>query len=433
MLLMPKANRRPGQPVASLADHGEPILKGRHGNIPSNVAGAVALAPHRNGMSRMGRFRLIDWMEKAPAPARVSAVPALVRSYVHGELTLEAREVIEATLTLLVDDPSPDVRRALAEALSIHETAPRHLIVALSQDLPAIAEPIFRRSPCLIDAELTAAVAFGAPSIQTAIASRPWISFEVADAIAAEGDRAAVLAMLANDGADLDGDAFATIAARLGGDGDVREALFARRDLPLAVRQSLISALGEKLSRFLVGRAWMAPKRAGVVLREACDKATVFLAGSADEAELAALVEHLRASGQLTTALLIRAMCEGHIRFLEAALARLSGLPAPRVYALLIDGRPAALRALFSRAGLPERSHAAFLAALDVWRELDYDGRDGDEPRFGRRMIERILTRYQEFAPGEVDDLLAMLRRLAAEGARTAARDMLTTRRRDAA
>lgn len=381
----------------------------------------------------MGRFRLIDWMEKAPAPARASAVPALVRSYVHGELTLEAREIIEATLTLLVDDPSPDVRRALAEALSIHETAPRHLIVALSQDLPAVAEPIFRRSPCLIDAELTAAVALGALSIQTAIASRPWISFEVADAIAAEGDRGAVLAMLANDGADLDGDAFATIATRLGGDGDVREALFARRDLPLAVRQSLISALGEKLSRFLVGRAWMAPKRAGVVLREACDKATVFLAGSADEAELAALVEHLRASGQLTTALLIRAMCEGHIRFLEAALARLSGLPAPRVYALLIDGRPAALRALFSRAGLPERSHAAFLAALDVWRDLDYDGRDGDEPRFGRRMIERILTRYQEFAPGEVDDLLAMLRRLAAEGARTAARDMLASRRRDAA
>jgi uncharacterized protein (DUF2336 family) len=380
-------------------------------------------------MSRMGRFRLIDWMEKAPAPARASAVPALVRSYVHGELTPEAREVIEATLTLLVDDPSPDVRRVLAEALSIHETAPRHLIVALSQDLPAIAELIFRRSPCLIDAELTAAIALGAPSIQTAIASRPWISFEVADAIAAEGDRAAVLAMLANDGADLDGEAFATIATRLGGDGDVREALFARRDLPLAVRQSLISALGEKLSRFLVGRAWMAPKRAGVVLREACDKATVFLAGSADEAELVALVEHLRASGQLTTALLIRAMCEGHIRFLEAALARLSSLPAPRVYALLIDGRPAALRALFSRAGLPERSHAAFLAALDVWRDLDYDGRDGDEPRFGRRMIERILTRYQEFAPGEVDDLLAMLRRLAAEGARTAARDMLAKRR----
>ena len=377
----------------------------------------------------MGRFRLIDWMENAPAPARASAVPALVRSYVHGDLAPEAREVIEATLTLIADDPSPDVRRVLAEALSIHETAPRHLVVALSQDLSVVAEPLFRRSPCLIDSELVAAVALGAPSIVKAIACRPWISFEVADAIAAEGDREGVLAMLANTGADLDGEAFATIAARLGGDGAIREALFSRRDLPLAVRQSLIAALGEKLGHFLVGRAWIAPKRAGVMLREACDKATVFIAGSADEAELAALVEHLCASGQLTTALLIRSMCEGHIRFLEAALARLSGLPATRVYALLIDGRPGALRALFARAGLPERSHAAFLAALDVWRELDYDGRDGDKPRYGRRMVERILTRYQEFAPGEVDDLLAMLRRLAAESARTAAREMMAARR----
>ena len=35
-------------------------------------------------------------------------------------------------------------------------------------------------------------------------------------------DRDAVLAMLANPGADLDGEAFAAIADRLGADGDVR-------------------------------------------------------------------------------------------------------------------------------------------------------------------------------------------------------------------
>ena len=63
----------------------------------------------------MGRFRLIDWMDNAPAPARASAVPALVRSYVHGDLTPDARDVIEAALTIIADDPSPDVRRALAE------------------------------------------------------------------------------------------------------------------------------------------------------------------------------------------------------------------------------------------------------------------------------------------------------------------------------
>lgn len=383
----------------------------------------------------MGRYRLLDWMDKAPAPARAAAVAPLVRSYVHTDLTAEAREVIEATLTLLADDASPEVRRSLAEALSIHENVPRHLVVALAHDLPAIAEPILSRSPCLIDAELIDAVSLGTTAVRRAVASRPWISYEVADAIVATGDREAVLAMLANGGADVDGDTFAAIAERLGGDGDVREALFARPDLPLAVRQRLISALGEKLGRFLVGRAWIEPKRVGVVLREACDKATVVLAGSADEAGLIALVEHLRESGKLTTALLIRSICEGHIRFLEAALSRLAGLPPARVYALIVDGRPTPLKALFSQAGLPRPSHAAFLAALEVWRELDRDDGTGDRRRFSRRMIERILTRYQAMAPEEADDLLAMLRRLSVEAARDAARDFLaeTRLRRDAA
>jgi hypothetical protein len=47
-------------------------------------------------------------------------------------------------------------------------------------------------------------------------------------------------------------------------------------------------------------------------------------------------------------------------------------------------------------------------------------------------MIERILTRYQSLQRHEVDDLMAMLRRLAAEAARDAARASVETARRAA-
>lgn len=370
----------------------------------------------------MAGLRILEWMERAPAQARVSAVAPLVRTYFTARLTSDQIETLDTTLTLLLDDPSVEVRRAFAEALAVHEDAPRHLVVALSQDLPLISEAVFRRSPCLIDGELIEAIGTGPDRVQVAIASRPWISTAVSDAIADEGGRAAVLAMLENEGADIDEVAFRTIAGRFGGDGAVREAMFGRADLPLAVRQSLIASLGAKLNVFLLSRSWMPQKRAEAVVRDACDKATVHLAADAGEAELGALVEHLRASGQLTTSLLIRSMCQGHVRFLETVLARLSGLPSGRVYALLLEGREAALRALFTRAGLPERSHTAFIVALDVWRELDFDGDPGARARYGRRLIERILTRYQTFAPGEVDDLMAMLRRLAVEAARETAR-----------
>ena len=39
-----------------------------------------------------------------------------------------------------------------------------------------------------------------------------------------------------------------------------------------------------------------------------------------------------------------------------------------------------------------------------------------------RRMIERVLTRYESAAPDELDQLLALLRRFAAEAAREEAR-----------
>lgn len=368
----------------------------------------------------VGRF--LDWIDRAPSQARAEAVAPVVRTYFRPGLTEEGREAIEAVLTVLLDDPAVEVRRALADAVAVHEDAPRHLVVALAHDLPQVAEPVLRRSPCLLDSELVDCIVGGGVRVQCAVAGRPWVSYAVAGTLAAEGAAEAVMALLDNEGADLDEAAFGSIAGRFGGEPAIRDALLARTDLPIAVRQSLVAALGERLGALMLARDWLPERRARAVVREACDKATVAIAGAAAEDEMIALIEHLRVTGQLTTALLVRSVCEGNIRFLEAALARLSGMPAPSVYALLTEGRDGALRALFTRAGLPERTHPAFLVALQVWRDLEEDGHGGDRARFTRRMVERILSRYQQFAAAEVDDLLAMLRRLAADAAREAAR-----------
>ncbi|WP_181706719.1 DUF2336 domain-containing protein [Chthonobacter rhizosphaerae] len=370
----------------------------------------------------MVTVRLLQWLDNAPPPARAGAVAPLVNSYMHQALSPAARETLDVAMTLLLDDPAPEVRRALAEALAIHETAPRHLIVALAHDLPSVAEPVLRRSPCLLDPELVEAVRGGSVRAQVAVASRPWVGFAVSDIIAAEADGRAVLALLRNDGADLSYEAFATAAERFGDDPDVRAVLFGRPDLPIAVRQSVIARLGTALNGLMVARDWIAGDRAKSIVREACEKATVVLAAEAGEEELEDLVEHLRTTGQLTPALILRSACTGNIRFLEAALARLTGLAGDRVYAILIDGRQSAVLALFARAGLPERCRGALYAALEAWRELVAEETVVEGPTFARRMVERVLTRYRSFKDDEVDDLLALLRRLAAEAARDAAR-----------
>jgi uncharacterized protein (DUF2336 family) len=340
----------------------------------------------------MSVLKYIAWLETASAQARAGAVAPLVRALFRPDVGAADRDVIDATLTTLLDDPSVEVRRALAEALARQEGAPRHLVVSLANDLPAVAEPVFRHSPCLLDAELVEALQGGSARVQIAIASRPWVSFAVSEAIASDGDIEAVLALAGNAGADLDEIAFRSMIARFPGDPELREALFAREDLPLAARQSLIAGLGARLTELMVSRDWVAPRRADAVVREACDRATVEIASDADDDDVHRLVEHLRATAQLTTALLIRSMCQGQVQFFEAALAILAEMPVDRVYAILSDGRHAALKALFRKAGLPDRSHPAFIAALDARRDIALDGEPGDRARYGRA---RSTTSWQ--------------------------------------
>jgi uncharacterized protein (DUF2336 family) len=365
---------------------------------------------------------LLNWMQQAPPGRRAEAAPSLARSFLHADLPAGDRKAVEAAMTLLLDDPEVPVRRALAEALAHHAEAPRHLLLALSRDVPDVAGPVLQHSPVLIDYELVDAVATSVPRLQVAVALRPYVSRAVSAAIAEVGDRVAVAALLRNDGSVLADLTFRRIAERFGEDAGIRAALFARADLPVIVRQSLIAALAGRLPVALAGETWISRERAAAMARDACDKATVLLAATVPPTEMPSLVEHLRATGQLTTSLLVRAMCAGNISLFEAALSCLSGVPVARAFAVLSEGSETGLVALFRRAGLPARSHAVFLSALEIWRET-LGEMSGDDPHgFARRMIERILTRYQDFDTAEVDDLLAMLRQIAAEAARDSAR-----------
>jgi hypothetical protein len=134
------------------------------------------------------------------------------------------------------------------------------------------------------------------------------------------------------------------------------------------------------------------------------------------------LVAHLRATGQLTAGLILRALLSGNHELFDHALAELSGLPLSRVVALVHDRGGASLRALLTRAGLPESTFPAFCAALEARDEIGFVGTVGGATRLRRRMVERVLTMC-ETAPTEVSEpLLILLRRFATESAREEAR-----------
>jgi uncharacterized protein (DUF2336 family) len=59
--------------------------------------------------------RFLAWVQTAPVGARAEATSALARAYLYSDLTDRDRADAEAALTSMLDDPSPLVRRALAE------------------------------------------------------------------------------------------------------------------------------------------------------------------------------------------------------------------------------------------------------------------------------------------------------------------------------
>lgn len=366
--------------------------------------------------------QFLQWVRTAPAAERGDATSALARAYLYSDLTPDDRAAAEGALLMLLDDPSPLVRVALARAMAFSEQAPPAVILGLAADQPEVASWVLEHSPLLVDADLVDAVATGSAQVQAAIANRAELQCSVSAAIAEVGAAEACLILLENLRAEIVPFSLDRVVARFGHLAAIREAMLIRNDVPAPTRQALVAKLSETLAGFVTAREWLECERAQRVTKEACEKATVTLAAVSPECEIRPLIRHLRESGQLTAGLILRALLSGNVEMFEEALAELSDLPLMRVSALVHDKGHAGFQALFRKAELPASTYPAFRAALECMREGGFVGEPGGATRLKRRMVERVLTRCADESDVEVEPLLTLLRRFAAEAAREEAR-----------
>ena len=299
----------------------------------------------------------LQWVRTASAGERADATAALARAYLYSDLSPDDLGAAEGAMLMLLDDPSPLVRRALADVLAASPDAPPAIVFALSSDQPSIAAPVLALSPLFIDADLVDAVATGTPAVQAAIASRAALPRSVAAAIAEVGTAEACLMLVESGDADLAPLSIDRIVERFGHLAAFRESLLARDDLPVAIRLTLVAKLSAALAGFVAGREWLDPDRANRIAREACEKATVVIAADTSTSELRPLIRHLRGTGQLTAGLILRALLSGNVALFEEALAELADMPIARVSGLVRDRGNAGLLALLEKAGLPPSTY----------------------------------------------------------------------------
>jgi uncharacterized protein (DUF2336 family) len=365
--------------------------------------------------------QFISWVRTAPASERAEATRSLARAWLISDLSADDRAAAEGALLMLLDDASPLVRQTMAEVFARSADAPAAIVQALSLDQPSVALPILEYSPLLIDADLVDLVATGNSETQCAIARRVKLPAPVCAAIAEVGSAAAALELIENPHALMAPFSWDRIVERHGHLAAIRESMLALDDLPAATRLALIAKLSDTLAQFVVARQWLSTDRAERIVTEARDRSAINLATRSRGDEMAGLVRHLRATGQLTAGLILRALLSGNLELFDQALVELSGLPSSRVAAIIYDQGGVSLNALLTRAGLPESTFPAFRAALEATHEIGFVGTVDGAARLRRRMVERVLTRCETDADVS-EPLLILLRRFATESAREEAR-----------
>ena len=369
--------------------------------------------------------QFLQWIRNAAPGERAEATSALARAYLSSELSNDDLAAAEGAMIMLLDDPSPLVRRAMSEVFASAQKAPPVVVHALAADQPDVALPLLEHSPLLLEDDLVDLIATGTPQAQMAIAGRALLPCPLAAALAEVAAPEACLALLENPDADIPAFSLDRLVERFGHLAPIREALMARPDLSMATRQAVLSKLSQTLAGFVVARQWLRTEHAEYAAREACEKATVALAAETPDDEVDELIQHLRKSGQLTAGMILRALLSGNVVLFEEALAELSGVPLERAASYIHDRNISGFRALYAKAGLPDTAYPAFREALAAMREGVLLGEQGGVGRLKRRMVERVLAacaQEQNARGPDMATLLALLRRFAVEAAREEAR-----------
>ena len=323
-------------------------------------------------------------------------------------------------MALLLDDPSPMVRQALAEALATSDNAPRSVIHGLSRDQLDVAGIVVSCSPILRDQDLVELAADGRAGVQRAIAMRPQVTPAVCAALTEVAGPVPICEMLDNYSARVAKITLRRITERFGTQPDIRARLLERAELPCDVRHTLIERVGEALAASPFVAGVVGRSRIKRISEDACQNATLLLAGTVDGDEIPALVEHLRGAGKLTPAFLMHALCIGNIDFFAAAIGSVAGVSDSRVRGLLVDGRRNAIQALYTSGGIERSVGEVFVTATLLWRDATRAQKGTNALRITESLIEHYASE-PEASP--IAELLGLVERMNLQFRRQAARD----------
>jgi uncharacterized protein (DUF2336 family) len=220
-----------------------------------------------------------------------------------------------------------------------------------------------------------------------------------------------VAALMSNEGAQLTEKTLTEAIDRFKDSDAVKAPMVNRSKLPVTVAERLVSLVSDRLKDVLVQKHDLPPGMAADIIMQSRERATVSLfSDNASSSDVERLVRQLFDNSRSDAV-------AGSARHLYGRCG-LSGVGVGDTWPgvgimnarmLMHDAGPLGFKSIYEKSGMPRQLASAFRIALDVARENRFDGEEGDRERYRRRMIERILTQYEDLANEDLDYLLGKL------------------------
>lgn len=353
---------------------------------------------------------VIRLMRDPSVETRVRTADRIATLFGESVLSDAERAIAGDIFRALTRDVAERVRAAISHRLKGSADLPHDVALQLASDVDAVSLPLLECSDVLTEWDLVEIVRGSGDSKRHAVARRPDVSERVQEALVDTGDAGVVATLLANPQAEIGEHALHRILDAFPDEARIHEPMAHRHTLPITIAERLVAIVSEELREHLATHHALSPDIATDIIRHAREQATLTLAGS--EQATQRLVEQLHRNGRLTPSIILRAICTGDLGFFEVALAIRAGVASGNARLLIHDKGRLGLKALYDRAEMPDSHFVMVRSALDILNETAFDGEANDQARFRRRVVERVLTQFDDAIDAGDDGIEYLLSRL---------------------
>ncbi|WP_158045175.1 DUF2336 domain-containing protein [Skermanella pratensis] len=366
-------------------------------------------------------------MDQPSVANRIDTAGKVAEQIRQGGLSGSAADMAADILMRFAQDAEVAVRQAVAWQFRNNDRLPESLAIRLAEDVAEVAAPVLSHHAGFEDAFLTTLIGKGDQRKMEAIAGRPSVSTVVSDALIDAGDVAVVSCLLANSGAEIAPDGFGRIVDRHGDHQSVATMVAHHPMLPAPVAWKLLGRVSAAVTRDLARRHKIPDMVLERCITRGREAAMMIMIRPmlADGAHLRGFLEQMHWQRQLTTDLLFRMLCAGDLEAFITGMAVRCGVTREAAAVMVMDERPAGLRAAFDQAGMKGWLMEPFRIALGVARRWPRAALASRRRDFQIEVLAHVFAECADTEERDVSDLILQVFDLRGDRSIAEARDRL--------